>query len=77
MGVFGDADPLDVTQWSQIGYSDPQPTRIWNDKTSTCSSMYSGINVKFLVTSSGEKMNPQNKIVAALAELVTSDWVLR
>lgn len=77
VGVYGDADPLDATQWSEIAYSDPLPTRIWNDKTSTCSGMYSGINLKFLIASSGEKLNPQNKIVSALAELVTSDWVFK
>lgn len=37
----------------------------------------SGLNVQFLVAATGEKLNPQNKIVAARAELVVSDWTMR
>ncbi len=33
----------------------------------------SGIDVKFLVVRTGEKANPQNKIISALTEVVTSD----
>jgi hypothetical protein len=36
-----------------------------------------GLNVKFLVAATGEKLNPQSKIVAAIAELVVSDWTMR
>ena len=33
--------------------------------------------MKFLVAATGEKINPQSKIVAAIAELVVSDWTAR
>ena len=33
--------------------------------------------MKFLVAATGEKLNPQSKIVAAIAELVVSDWTMR
>ncbi len=77
MGIYGDADPLDVTQWSQVAYSVPSPVRSWDAKTSTCSSMFTGLQVEFLVTSSGERANPQNKIVASKAAITTSDWILK
>ena len=38
---------------------------------------WTGLTVQFLVAPTGEKVNPQNKIVAALAQLVVSDWTLR
>jgi hypothetical protein len=74
IGLYGDADPLDVNQWFELSYSKPSDSRQWNDKTSTCTNVYSGLNLQFLISSTGEKSNPQNKIVAALAEIVTSDW---
>lgn len=93
MGIYGDADPLDITQWFQISYSQPSDTRQWVDKTATCNNIFSGIfnfsyfvthswemiglNIKFLVSYSGERSNPQNKIVSALAEVITSDWAFR
>lgn len=77
MGIYGDADPLDITQWSQIGFSVPSPARSWNAKTSTCKSMFTGLNLEFLVAASGERSNPQNKIIAARAEVVTQDWVMK
>lgn len=76
VGIYGDADPLDISQWFAISYSKPTDSRVWSDVTSTCSNVYSGFNIQFLVSSSGERANPQNKIVAALVEVVTSDWVL-
>jgi hypothetical protein len=36
-----------------------------------------GLNIQFLVSYSGERSNPQNKIVTALAEIITSDWTFR
>eukprot|EP01034_Spumella_vulgaris_P040624 gene40624-50259_t len=75
VGIYGDADPLDATQWSAITHSVPSPARSWSDKTSTCSGMFTGLNIEFLVTASGEKANPQNKIVASRAEVTTKDWV--
>lgn len=75
VGIYGDADPLDPSQWLAATYSQPSDSRTWNDQTATCSNVYSGLNVQFLVASTGERANAQNKIVSALAEIVTSDWV--
>lgn len=42
VGNYGDADPLDQSQWTAMGYSLPADERRWNDKTSTCSNMFNG-----------------------------------
>jgi hypothetical protein len=77
IGIYGDADPLDIGQWFKIGYSIPADERQWNDLTATCSNAFSGLNIQFLVTYSGEKSNPQNKIVSAQAQVVTSDLIFK
>lgn len=94
IGIYGDADPLDSSQWLQLTPSIPTDFRQWNDKTSTCKNVFSGklfarlfvafniiiytmnggLNVQFLISFTGERSNPQNKIVSASAEVVTSDW---
>lgn len=42
IGMYGDADPLDKDQWLQLSISFPTDTRQWNDKTSTCTNVFSG-----------------------------------
>ncbi|RYH30911.1 DUF1619 domain-containing protein [archaeon] len=75
VGMYGDADPLDVSQWLSLSLSLPPDERRWNEKTSTCSNVYAGLTIQFLVAPSGERLNPQQKIVAAAAQVVTGDWV--
>lgn len=77
VGIYGDADPLDISQWNAMEISIPSDQRQWNDITSTCSKVFAGLQVKFLISYTGEKQNPQNKIVSALAEVITSDWQLQ
>jgi hypothetical protein len=77
IGIYGDADPLDMSQWFPYATNFPTDARTWNDETSTCSNVYAGLSVQFLVANSAERANPQRKIVAALVEVVTSDWVFR
>jgi hypothetical protein len=42
VGIYGDADPLDSKQWLAMSYSAPVDERKWNDRTSTCSNIFSG-----------------------------------
>lgn len=39
--------------------------------------LFVGLNVKLLVAKSGEQVNPQNKIVAALATVIVGDMMIR
>lgn len=78
VGIYGNADPLDLSQWYSLGLTGSITTnKAWDDSTSTCSNVISGMHYKFLVAKSGEKYNPQMKIVAASVSYSTSSWVLR
>jgi hypothetical protein len=77
IGIFGNADPLDINQWLELISSVPVPTRTFDRSTGICSNMFTGLNYKFLVSKSGERINPQNKIVAAIAEVTTGDLLIR
>lgn len=74
VGIFGNADPLDVSQWSTFTVRDSTVNRNWDAKTGICSTMKTGLAYKFLVASAGEKEFPQNKIIAGEVEIITSDW---
>ena len=43
VGNYGDADPLDISQWTRLGYAVPADARAWNEKTATCSNMFNGM----------------------------------
>lgn len=78
IGIYGSADPLDATQWLSLTLTSPaDPVRQWSERTSTCLNAYSGLQLRLLVAATGEKANPQHKIVAALAEVVVADWTTR
>lgn len=46
IGYFGNADPLDTSQWFRLAAPPAGAAWEWNDATSVCSSMITGINVK-------------------------------
>eukprot|EP01038_Epipyxis_sp_PR26KG_P005656 gene5656-7811_t len=73
VGEYGSSDPLDVSQWFAMTYTKPSTSPSWTEKTATCSNMYTGLSIEFLVAYVGAKNNPQNKIVSALATLTTSN----
>lgn len=79
VGIYGNADPLDASQWLALAAPVIPVTglnRKWNDFTGTCSNMITSLNYKFLVAYSGELSNPQSKLIAASAAYSTVDWVL-
>ena len=43
IGTYGNADPLDVLQWQQLGVSVPIPTRRFDARTGICTNMFTGI----------------------------------
>jgi hypothetical protein len=65
IGIFGNADPLDVTQWLPLDTSLTSATYLWDDKAGTCSNLITSVNYRFLVAEVGKANNPQRKIVAA------------
>lgn len=77
VGAFGNADPLDPSQWIAIKKRASAPTRAWSATAGVCTGMPSGLSYKFLVAAAGEKAFPQNKIISAEVEVIYSNWVMR
>ncbi len=77
VGYYGNADPLDSDQWFSFEVGAWTDTRVWVEDTGTCQNMPSSLVYNFLVAKTGEKANPQNKIVAAASSIETSNWVWR
>ena len=65
VGIFGNADPLDYTQWLALDQTFGTNTYAWDDTTGSCRDFYTSLEYKFLTANVGSKSNPQNKIIAA------------
>ncbi|CAM9292145.1 unnamed protein product, partial [Hapterophycus canaliculatus] len=77
LGSYGNADPLDVSQWVESPFSSSTDTASWDDESGVCSSMVSTLEYRILYAPVGSKANSQNKIVSAAARYGKSDWVWR
>jgi hypothetical protein len=73
VGLWGNSDPLDISQWTSFAIRTASTTRAWDSTTGICTGMPTGVNYKFLVVSAAEKSFPQNKIVSAEVEYTTAD----
>lgn len=74
VGIWGNSDPLVTGQWINLNVRTSSAVREWDSFTGICTGMTSGIAYKFLVAKQGETKYPQNKIVGAEVEYITSDW---
>uniref|UniRef100_A0A7S3K434 Tectonic domain-containing protein n=1 Tax=Aureoumbra lagunensis TaxID=44058 RepID=A0A7S3K434_9STRA len=74
IGIFGNADPLDISQWLQITVKAPQNTAVWRERTGVCESAITSMNFRFLWSYVGAKDNPQPKIVAARLDFSKEDF---
>ena len=68
LGIFGNADPLDIRQWARIESALDQPrfavkSRSWIDAESRCVGMPSRLRFEILWTYVGNVDNPQAKIL--------------
>lgn len=77
VGQYGNADPMDSTQWLSISSPSSLTSRIWDEAASTCRNMYSGLSYEFLIAKTGERAFPQNKVIAGRVQYIESDWVWR
>lgn len=77
VGQYGNADPMDPSQWISISSPSSLTSRVWDDAASTCRNMYSGLSYQFLIAKTGEREFPQNKVIAARVQYIESDWVWR
>ncbi|CAM9472724.1 unnamed protein product [Ectocarpus fasciculatus] len=77
LGIYGNADPLDVSQWVELPLASSADTAFWDDESGVCSSMVSTLEYRVLYTAVGSKANPQSKIISAAARYGKSDWIWR
>ncbi|KAL7511296.1 hypothetical protein ACHAXN_008210 [Cyclotella atomus] len=70
LGIFGNADPLDVNQWIKIESPMNEPvfavkSRSWLDSENKCVGMPTKLRIEILWTHVGNVENPQAKILSA------------
>jgi len=76
VGEFGNADPLDTSQWLQVrvvGLA-AEPEFANNDQY-VCNNLVTSVKFRFLTKDVGEKGNPQPKIIGAEMEYATENVV--
>ncbi|CAM9689480.1 unnamed protein product, partial [Scytosiphon promiscuus] len=59
LGSYGNADPLDMSQWVELPFSSSADTASWDDESGVCSSMVSTLEYRILYATVGSKANPQ------------------
>eukprot|EP00903_Cladosiphon_okamuranus_P006338 g6208.t2 len=77
LGSYGNADPLDVSQWVEMPVTSSADTASWDDESGVCSSTVSTLEYQVLYAPVGAAANPQSKIVSAAVRYGKSDWVWR
>ncbi|GMH62948.1 hypothetical protein TL16_g03591 [Triparma laevis f. inornata] len=76
VGIFGNADPMDTTQWIDVSeklFSASSPS--YSSATQSCENFPTATHYKFMWTYVGSTTNPQAKIMAARVEHSTSPMV--
>jgi len=67
IGVFGNADPLDSTQWMEMTMEEQTSAPVLDEASRSCNYMTTTLNYEFLVARVGATGSPQAKIVGARA----------
>lgn len=65
VGIFGNADPLDASQWLVLDQALGTSTSSWDEQRGVCRDMYAALHFRFLTAQVGSAGNPQNKVIAA------------
>ena len=74
VGMLGNADPLDASQWLEIVESPwALNAPAWSSADRTCSKLVTSLNYRFLWAYVGTHANPQAKIVAARVDWGAED----
>jgi hypothetical protein len=78
IGLYGNSDPLDTSQWLEMTLSAPTGySPSWDAATGVCSGIITSLDYQFLVMKTAERSDPQNKVVAAAASFATGDISMR
>ena len=67
LGTFGNADPLDPSQWMEMSIEEQPNEPSLDDAARVCSSLTTSLHYQFLVAYVGSTNNPQAKVVGARA----------
>ena len=77
VGIFGNADPLDATQWLSIAVKTTTDAAVWQEERGLCESAVTSMNYRFIWAYVGKESNPQAKIIAARVDFSKEDLVAR
>ena len=75
LGIFGNADPLDSSQWIQMTFEEVADAPTFDDKERACSSLTTSLHYEVLVAHVGSVGNPQAKVVGARASYGSEEVV--
>ncbi len=67
IGIFGNADPLDISQWMQMDIDANSNTPSFDANDRLCTDMPTSLHYEFLYAYVGSTQSPQAKIVGARA----------
>jgi hypothetical protein len=68
VGIFGNADPYDVTQWLKVASLEIEEDPAYTASSGQCENFPTHAHYKFAYTNVGNTQNPQKKIIAARVE---------
>ncbi len=72
VGIFGNADPLDKTQWLKVNKAFQDSTASFQDRTLTCTGVVTAAHYRFMWTLVGSVKNPQAKIMSVQVDYESS-----
>lgn len=67
IGIYGNSDPLDTSQWMQMNIEANSNTPTFDSNDRLCTDMPTSLHYEFLYAYVGSTQNPQAKVVGARA----------
>jgi len=67
LGTFGNADPLDVSQWLKMTFEGQPISPSLDENERSCSSLTTSLHIEILHSKVGSSQSPQDKIIGARA----------
>jgi hypothetical protein len=71
LGTFGNADPLDVSQWMKMTFEGQPNSPSLDETEQSCSFLTTSLHIEILISKVGSTQMPQNKIIGARAHYDT------
>mmetsp|Transcript_22034 Transcript_22034/g.43794 ORF Transcript_22034/g.43794 Transcript_22034/m.43794 type:complete len:719 (+) Transcript_22034:24-2180(+) len=71
---WGDSNPLNLEDWTQIDYEPITPSANWVEARSVCDDVITNVNIEILTAKRGAELNPQSTILAARVSFGTGSF---